>query len=90
MAHKVFDDYKHAQNRKFVKAHYERHKIRYKVKYLRKKYGIGKDELKEMETDEDKLNYCRLIEMREKYGIEINDCDFIDNEDATDSSPECD
>jgi len=72
-----FNDNTHQRKRQNAKRWYDNStgKLWHKMNYLRKKYDIGKEELEGLDGIEEKLEYCNIIHIRNKYGITVKDFD---------------
>lgn len=77
MEHKDFpcNNYINKRNRNQKYYHQSNGRKQQQIYYLKKTNNISTEELKACETIEEKLEYCRLVHIRNKYGITVKDID---------------
>lgn len=73
----IYDDRKHTVNREKNHKFYHEKQGRkvHKLRYLRKVNNITDEELGDFETLDEKIEYCQLVHIRNKYGITVKDID---------------
>lgn len=83
MERKEFPCYNYSNKRKRNQKYYHQSNGRKKhqIYYLKKTNNITSEELDAFETIDEKLEYCQVVHIRNKYGINIADID--------DNSTEC-
>lgn len=55
--------------------HEKNGRIYHRIRYLMRVNDITEDEVKDLETPQEKLEYCQVVHIKNKYGIRIADID---------------
>lgn len=72
-----YDDKKHKTDRERLHRYYHSGKGKKynKLYYLMKVNNITNEEMEGLETIDEKLEYCQIVHIRNKYGITVKDFD---------------